>query len=1071
LLKYISDPLKSGDNEVSYLKIGVYFYIISIYYSMRYLTWNIKLSAINHINHSTIKIYAILYGIMNRINDSYNHNLISKHKYNTILQNLENILTKYDNKRFSLKNDTIKDKRLKLDASIDEIKKLCLEAGAQDIVTLIFLFSGIKSEHYYEASNILFFINEIFHPYKCTYIPQEDNTPKTMAFNPLGNPTSLISHINGCNITLPLPGAMMLVIDGYFIEDPLNILRLKDPLQSKNSQLTTQIMELGINKSFKCGYINQLSLRDFILYDVAAIIDKCNKSYAEISRLKTKTISALVKEFLNIPIDRQREYLTLFLLMKDDIETQYLAYLMYDMISNESGLLKPQPLSEQVYNSLHWTIQKLFKIAIKKVDVYNKSLINFKEDDIPYEKRIALMKTDDLIKNKAMEKYKEVLNKGNDNTNKAQQYLDGILKIPFGTYTKEYILAFLDNYKIELIAFSNASGVNITTSRDIKASDIDSYIKNTDTLLLNAGGEPHSVSSFKLKQLYEIAHKMNGELDIGDRLSFTEKTKKMVMVKLIQSKIDCVSNAVFSKYTMEIINQYTDIRNKWLKYKTDIQHYIANVGDILDDAVYSQSEAKNEIKRIIAQWINGEMKGYCFGFEGPPGTGKTSLAKKGIAQCLIDADGKTRPFAFIPIGGSSNGATLEGHGYTYVGSTWGKIVEVLRDTECMNPIIYIDELDKISKTENGREIIGILTHMTDSSQNDEFYDKYFSGVKIDLSKVLFIFSYNDASCIDSILADRIHRVKFNNLSRKEKIYIANNYLLPEFLEMVGFAPESISFTDTVLEYIIDSYTFEAGIRRLKQKLFEIIREINLQCFMEPNKYTLPIVVSIELVNDIFSDKPKIILTKIADNAHIGLVNGLYATSVGNGGITVIEAFKTPSDAKLSLMLTGNQGEVMQESVKCAKTIAWNILPKALQDSLKKECNWGIHVHFPEAATPKDGPSAGGAITLAIVSLLCGIPVKNTIALTGEIDLNGSIHMIGGLDNKIDGGKMAGVKVLLYPHQNQQDIDIIRNTTPEILEGIEIRPIKNIWEVLEYCLEENAIQFTHYASPSLHSNGG
>ena len=1041
---------------------------------MRYLTLNIKLSAINHINHSTIKIYAILYGIMNRINDSYKHSLISKHKYNTILQNLENILTKYDNNRFSLKNDTVKGKRFKLDESLVEIKKLCLEAGAKDIITLIFLFSGIKSRHYYEESNRLFFINEIFHPYKCIYIPQHDNSPKTMSFTALENPSSLLSHINGIQLTIPLPGAMMLVIEGYFIDDPLNILRLKEPLKSKNSRLTTQIMELGINKSFKYGYITQLSLRDFILYDVGTITDKCRKSYAEITRLKTKTISALVKEFLNIPIDRQRDYLTLFLLMKDDIETQYLAYLMYDMISNESYLLKPQPLSEQVYNSLHWSIQKLFKIAIKKVDVYNKSLININDCDIPYEKRIALMKTEDSVKNKAMEKYKEVLNKGNENTNKAQQYLDGILKIPFGIYTKEYILAFLDNYKIELRAFEKVSGFTINSvaaNSDIKAGDIDSYIKKTDKLLLNAGVETHSVGSFKLKQLYEIAHKMNGELDTDDKLIFTEKTKKTVMVKLIQSKIYSVSNTVFSKYPIEIIKQYMDVRNKWLQYKTDTQQYIANVGDILDDAVYSQAEAKNEIKRIIAQWINGEMKGYCFGFEGPPGTGKTSLAKKGIARCLIDADGKTRPFAFIPIGGSSNGATFEGHSYTYVGSTWGKIVEVLRDTECMNPIIYIDELDKISKTENGREIIGILTHMTDSSQNDEFYDKYFSGVKIDLSKVLFIFSYNDASCIDSILADRIHRVKFNNLSRRDKIYIANNYLLPEFLEMVGFTPNSVSFTDTVLEYIIDSYTFEAGIRRLKQKLFEIIREINLQCFMEPTKYTLPLEVSIELVNDIFSDKPKIILTKIADKAHIGLVNGLYATSVGNGGITVIEAFKTPSDAKLSLMLTGNQGEVMQESVKCAKTIAWNILPKTLQDTLKKECNWGIHVHFPEAATPKDGPSAGGAITLAIVSLLCGIPVKNTIALTGEIDLNGSIHMIGGLDNKIDGGKLAGVKVLLYPHQNQQDIDIIRNTTPEILEGIEIRPIKNIWEVLEYCLEENAIQFTHYASSSLHCNGG
>ena len=190
------------------------------------------------------------------------------------------------------------------------------------------------------------------------------------------------------------------------------------------------------------------------------------------------------------------------------------------------------------------------------------------------------------------------------------------------------------------------------------------------------------------------------------------------------------------------------ILNQWLKYKCERKEYIHNASSILDEAVYAQDDAKQELLRIIAQWINGEMKGYCLGFEGPPGTGKTSLAKKGISSCLKNEFGEKRPFAFISLGGSSNGSVLEGHSYTYVGSTWGKIVDVLIETQCMNPIIYFDELDKISKTEHGKEIIGILTHLTDSSQNDEFYDKYFAGVKIDLSRVLFIFSYNDFTKLD-----------------------------------------------------------------------------------------------------------------------------------------------------------------------------------------------------------------------------------------------------------------------------------------------------------------------------------
>ena len=154
-----------------------------------------------------------------------------------------------------------------------------------------------------------------------------------------------------------------------------------------------------------------------------------------------------------------------------------------------------------------------------------------------------------------------------------------------------------------------------------------------------------------------------------------------------------------------------------------------------------------------------------FGFEGPPGVGKT-LAKKGIASCLKDNEGSSRPFAFIAVGGSSNASTLDGHNYTYVGSTWGRIVDILMETKCMNPIIFIDELDKVSRTEHGKEIIGILTHLIDPTQNDSFQDKYFTGIDLDLSKALFVFSYNDVDSIDRILLDRIHRVKFDHLTQR-----------------------------------------------------------------------------------------------------------------------------------------------------------------------------------------------------------------------------------------------------------------------------------------------------------------
>ena len=334
-----------------------------------------------------------------------------------------------------------------------------------------------------------------------------------------------------------------------------------------------------------------------------------------------------------------------------------------------------------------------------------------------------------------------------------------------------------------------------------------------------------TLDKLKVPELKKLVKKVNNLCKNDNSLTINEKQKKKDLVTSLLDSISVQVNINVKKnifYTLSqneslsqsdnantldlLNNKFSTLTEGWNNYNIDAKQYVADVKQTLDNAVYQQNEAKLEIERIVAQWINGDMKGYCFGFEGPPGTGKTSLAKKGIAHILKDSDGNTRPFAFIAVGGSSNASTLEGHSYTYVGSTWGKIVDILIETKCMNPIIYIDELDKISQTENGREIIGILTHLTDSTQNDQFTDKYFAGIDIDLSKVLFIFSYNDFSRIDPILADRIHRIKFRHLSKKDKVHIIENYILPEVLETVGFNTSEVDFTEGTIEYIINNYT-------------------------------------------------------------------------------------------------------------------------------------------------------------------------------------------------------------------------------------------------------------------------
>mgnify|MGYP003684847767 FL=1 len=379
----------------------------------------------------------------------------------------------------------------------------------------------------------------------------------------------------------------------------------------------------------------------------------------------------------------------------------------------------------------------------------------------------------------------------------------------------------------------------------------------------------------------------------------------------------------------------------------------------------------------------------------------------------------------------------------------------------MNPIIYIDELDKISNTENGKELIGILTHLTDSAQNEHFNDKYFSGINFDLSKVLFIFSYNDYSKIDPILADRIHRIKFNYLQTHEKINIMKKYIIPELLNTIGYSNDSITFSDEVIEYIINNYTYEAGVRKIKEKVYEIIREINLEEIMNNKSNTNNTNISIEFVKKIFANKPQHYHKKINDKPLVGIVNGLYATSLGLGGIIEIQVTKTYSDTKMGITITGQQGDVMKESIQCAKTIAWNMLPDELQIKIKEDKSFGgLHLHCPEASTPKDGPSAGGAITLAIVSMLTNIKVKQTIGLTGEIDLKGNITKIGGLDLKIEGGKAAGLKTILIPEENRIDYDIIKLEKPNILKNIEIIFIKTIDEIISLSLEEHDLNFNY-----------
>jgi len=1095
--------------------------------------------------------------IINRIQNNYDIGLINQEKYNNTLEKVDIILIEFNSLPSNIQLRDISkfdlvDLRIKLYSIKETVVKLVCECGTSKLLTVVEIL--VKDNfNIFDTSTFKYlkFLDNVFIPIgsKIVIPTKESDTDKINIKNIDIINASLIEKIDGAIIEIPCDNNI-LIINGYFIKDPLNIYKNDIYLKKKIEHINDNIKSLDISSVFVKSYINQMNTRDIVVLSVDKIIRKIKKDYDYLNNLKCQLLSSLVKEFLMSNLQDQRKILTLFLIF-DSNETKHLAYLLYDMITTSSDSIKPQFMADAIFKSLHWSVQKKFKIAHKNVEDYRKQLLTLNEDNISYEDRIIQMKVPDNVKSKALDKLKEV--NINKDSVKAQNYLDGLLKIPFGNYKKEKILSFLEEFSKNIKNLVNECTESIKNINDIdetivlikiKLTEIFDYYNNDnfetenklDELLSKIENKLKDINNFiakdsnyasldndiyplmksesstslnKLDKIKLLNDKINNcdddnnnedflnkiEVEISDNIKKELENLKDNITgypespKLTKSRKFDISNEYECEHEKDekdedkcnnlklleeyrkwktIESQLMNLLNEWTRYKHSKKEYMATVRKTLDTCVHGQHDAKKHIERIIAQWINGKMEGNVFGFQGPPGVGKTTLCKKGLSKCLLDDNGESRPFSFIALGGASHGSYLDGHNYTYLGSTWGRIVDIIIETKCMNPIIYIDELDKISKTENGKEIIGILTHLTDPSQNDEFTDKFFSGIKLDLSKALIVFSYNDSSLIDPILKDRVTEVKVKSITKKEKNFITKEYLLPEILKIVGYEKNDFIFNDDVINYIIDTYTYEAGVRKLKERLFDIVREINLLKVLGEEDLNLPFEVTEEFVIKQFSDRTKVQFTKIAKNPQIGLVNGLYATSAGIGGITIIEVMKTPTDTKLSLELTGNQGDVMKESMRCAKTVAWNLLPHEIKKNIKTEWDdigtFGLHIHCPDAAMPKDGPSAGIAITSAILSRLCNIKIRNTIAMTGEIDLNGKVHPIGGLESKLDGAKKAGVTKVLIPEDNKHDYERIINSFTEdeekqkFFDNFEIKLVGHFKEVVNEVLVENDLHF-------------
>lgn len=485
----------------------------------------------------------------------------------------------------------------------------------------------------------------------------------------------------------------------------------------------------------------------------------------------------------------------------------------------------------------------------------------------------------------------------------------------------------------------------------------------------------------------------------------------------------------------------------WDKVSQDSED-LSRAEEILNAQHYGLQKVKERILEYLAvRILTGKGRSPIVCLVGPPGTGKTSVAKS-VAEAL------NKKYVRICLGGIRDEAEIRGHRKTYVGAMAGRITNAVRQAGVKNPLLLLDEIDKVSNDYKGDPAAALL-EVLDGEQNGAFRDHYVE-IPIDLSEVLFIATANSTDTIPKPLLDRMELIELNSYTANEKFHIAREHLVRKQLEKNGIETGKLEFTDDALRDMIRLYTREAGVRGLERQIGTVCRKVArqiLEARQNTDKEWSRSEGSVEdgvtvTGNDLerYLGKPKYMQDKIADKDEVGIVRGLAWTSVG-GDTLQIEVNIMPGEGEVDY--TGQMGDVMKESARIAMSYVRSV-SKRYQVPEEMYTENDFHIHIPEGAVPKDGPSAGITMATAILSAVTGIPVRADVAMTGEVTLRGRVLPIGGLKEKILAAKMAEVRTVLVPEENAKDI---AELDAEITDGLEIHTVRHMEQVAEYALRK------------------